>query len=143
MNVKFWKTAGIAAGIAVVTVVFLLAVIVFCLLDAKSPEKSLGMWVTLAAAAGGGVAGMAASLLYKDHSRWLSVVTGILYLVFCVLLTLPFGGEFSFTNLLWRALIPLLVCVFSGTALQKQGTNRFKNKRRATKYASKMYKRGI
>ena len=138
MNVKFWKTAGIAAGAAAGTVVFLLCLLVFWRLGARDPERGLGGWICLVLTLGGVLSAWLSARM--GGTGWgPTLVCATLYLVAIFLLASPFGGNFTFNGFLSRFCLPLAAAALTGALLCKQGTTRQKNRRKATKHARKIY----
>ena len=139
MNVRFWKTAGIAAGIAVGAVVFLLCLLVFWRLGTEQPEQGLDIWICLAL-----ILGAALSAWLSAHMGNTgvapSLVCAALYLGVIFLLASPFGGNFTFNGFLSRFCLPLGTAAITGMFICKQGTTRQKNRRKATKHAAKIYR---
>lgn len=139
MNVKQWRTAAIAALIAVTTVVFLFLILVFWRLGNDRPEQGLGLWICLVLTLGS-VEAAWLSLRMGNTGLVSTIMCAILYLGGVFVLACPFGGNFTFNGFLVRFCFPLSVSLMTGIFIEKQGMTRQKNRRKAARYAGKIYK---
>ena len=139
MHKRLWKTAAIAGLISVLMVVFLLVGIVFVSLYKEDPKENIGVWVTLVTVLAGGAAGALGVKLYGERSLPVAILSGSLYVVLLILITLPLKVEFQGVGFVLRGIIPVAAAVIGGSFLGGHSSSRLKNRRKAAKHAGKIY----
>ena len=140
MRARLWKTAAMAGGISVLAAVLFLAGGTALSLQAVQSDAYVGVLVWAALMVGALLAGLIGGKSNADRPLVGAVLSAGVYTVILGLLTLPFGEGFSFFGFLSKAGLPIAAAAAVGVFLQKSGTNRYGNRRKAAKHAGKIYK---
>ena len=108
-------------------------------MKAKNPIALMGYLVYPIELCGGAVAGVVCGVWQKEKSVSVSFLAGCIYLILIWMLALPFGSGFSLARTLTALCTPIL-SMLVGHLVSGRKRGRLGNRRKAKRYAGKVYR---